>query len=120
MNALTGVVLIEGITGARGQPHADVPTTRSLLRHRRRTWCAVVVPPAKTATVLGRTALEGSRSDDSDGDGNRTTTVEEASGYHRQARAENAFFRINRSSEMLFELAVQKGRWPRHSSHAMS
>ena len=44
----------------------------------------VVVPPAKTA--------------------------KKASGYHRQARAENAFFRTSRSSAVLFELAVQEGR----------
>jgi hypothetical protein len=80
----------------------------------------VMVPPAKTATALGR----GPRSRARD----RTIRIvaeigrrqwQEASGYHRQARAENVFFRCtNRSSGVLFELAVQEARWPRHSSQA--
>ena len=71
------------------------PMTRSpFTRPRRRGVRTVVIPPARTATVSGH----GSRSPARD----RTITWvkqlgrrrwKKASGYHRQSRVENAFFR---------------------------
>jgi acetylornithine deacetylase/succinyl-diaminopimelate desuccinylase-like protein len=81
----------------------------------------VVIPPTRTATVSRR----GPRSSVRD----RTIkAVEEVgrrrwqkeSGYHRQGRVENAFFRTSRSLERASGPAVQEDRGVRLSSHATS
>ena len=84
-DALTGIALIEGITGAVASLTADAAyDTIAFYAVTAARGARVVVPQAKTA--------------------------KKAWGYHRQARAENAFFRTSRSSAVLFELAVQEGR----------
>ena len=93
-DALTGVDLIEGITGAVASLTADAATTRSPYAVAAARGARVVVPPAKTATVLGR----GPRSRARDRTIRMVTDIgrrqwTKASGYHRQARSEYAFFR---------------------------
>ncbi len=90
-DALTGIDLIEGITGAVAS--ADVAyDTIAFYAVAAARGARVVVPPAKTATALGRGLRSRAR--------DRTIRIvaeigrrqwKKASGYHRQARAENAF-----------------------------
>jgi Transposase DDE domain len=94
-DALTGIDLIEGITGTVASLTADAAyDTLAFYAVAAERGARVVVPPVKTATALGR----GPRSRARD----RTIRIvadigrrqwKKASGYHRQARAENAFFR---------------------------
>jgi hypothetical protein len=94
-DALTGITLIDGITAAVASLTADTAyDTIAFYAVAAARGARVVVPPAKTATALGR----GPRSRARDrtirmvtDDGRRQW--KKASGYHRQARAENAFFR---------------------------
>ena len=54
---------------------------------------SVVVPPTKTARVSRRTAVDGSRSHDPEDKKIGRRRWKKESGYHRQVRVENAFFR---------------------------
>ena len=94
------------------------PTTRSSSVAAAR-GARVVVPPAKTATALGRGPLEArdrtirmGRTDDDSGRRHRATIGR----LERRTPSSGT----NRSSTVRFELAVQEGRWLRHSSHATS
>ena len=94
-DALTGIALIEGITGAVASLTADAAyDTIAFYTVAAARGAKIVVPPAKTATASGR----GPRSKARD----RTIRIiaeigrrqwKKVSGYHWQARAENAFFR---------------------------
>jgi hypothetical protein len=94
-DALTGVDLIEGITGAVASLTADAAyDTIAFYAVAAARGARVVVPPAKTATVWGR----GPRPRARDRTIRMVTNIgrrqwKKASGYHRQARAEHAFFR---------------------------
>jgi Transposase DDE domain len=94
-DALTGIALTEGITGAVASLTADAAyDTIAFYAVAAARGARVVVPPAKTATALGR----GPRSRARDRTIRMVTKIgrrqwKKASGYHRQARAENAFFR---------------------------
>ncbi len=51
-------------------------------------------PPGQDGPCLStETTVERSGSHDHGGEGDRTAPVKKVSGYHRQARVENAFFR---------------------------
>jgi hypothetical protein len=94
-DALTGIDLIEGITGAVASLTADAAyDTIAFYAVAAARGARVVVPPAKTATALGR----GPRSRARDRTIRMVADIgrrqwKKAAGYHRQARAENAFFR---------------------------
>ena len=111
-DALTGIALIEGITGTVASLTADAAyDTIAVYTVAAARGARVVVPPAKTATAEGR----GLRSRARDRTIRMVTDIgrrqwKKASGYHRQARAENAFFRYKSIFGVLFELAVQAGR----------
>jgi hypothetical protein len=80
-DALTGVDLIEGITGAVASLTADAAyDTIAFYAVAAARGARVVVPPAKTPQCWDGDRARGSRSDDSDGDGHRTTTVDEGIG----------------------------------------
>ena len=94
-DALTGIDLIEGITGTVASLTADAAyDTIAFYAVAAARGARVVVPPVKTATALGK----GTHSRARDRTIRMVTEVgrrqwQKASGYHRQARAENAFFR---------------------------
>jgi hypothetical protein len=121
-DALTDIDLIEGITGAVASLTADAAyDTIAFYAVATARGARVVVPPAKTATALGR----GPRSRARD----RTIRIVAGIGRRHGRRYPATIGRlarrtpssgIRRSSGVLFELAVQEGRWPRHSSHATS
>jgi len=108
-DALTGIALIEGLTGALASLTADAAyDTIAFYAVAAARGARVVVPPAKTATVLGR----GPRSRARDRTIRMVTNIgrrqwKKASGYHRQARAENAFFRY----KSIFGGAVVSENW---------
>jgi hypothetical protein len=121
-DALTGIALIEGITGSVASLTADAAYDMiafyavAAVRGAR-----VVVPPAKTATALGR----GPRSRARDRTIRMVTEIgrrqwKKASGYYRQARAENAFFRYKSIFGGALRARSPGGQVARHSSHATS
>ena len=121
-DALTGVALIEGITGAVASLTADVADDTIAFyavaaARGARSCCRRPRPPRRwggdraRGLAIGR--LGSLRTSDDDSGRRHPATI------GRLARRMLSSG-TSRSSGVLFELAVQEGRWPRHSSHATS
>ena len=121
-DATTAIELIEAVDGDLASVTGDAAyDTIAFYDAAGARGATVVVPPAKTARVSRRKPRSSAR--------DRTIRKvhevgrrrwKKESGYHRQARVENAFFRYKSIIGEAFEPAVRQGRGLRPSSHATS
>jgi IS5 family transposase len=121
-DATTAIDLIEAVDGDLASVTADAAyDTVAFYDTAGARGATVVVPPSKTASVSRRSPRSCAR--------DRTIRKvkqlgrrrwKKVSGYHRQARAENASSGTSRSSARLFERGVQEDKQARRSSRATS
>ena len=93
-DATTGVTLIDAVDSEISSVTADaaydtVAVYETARARMRRSWC----PRSGRRTCLATARGRPLGSNDHISEAARTAPLEKASGYHRQARAENAFFR---------------------------
>ena len=122
-DATTGIDLIAAVDGDMASVTADAAyDSIAFYDAAGARGAQVVVPPTNNGTcVPTATAVECSRSDDQEGEGHRTTAVEEGVWLPSAgSRGELPSSDTNRSSALAFERARQEGKGPRRCSHATS